>query len=496
MSDDFNLVSDKWIKLVPNEEVSLLEFFDREEAPQLGGTPIQKLVVFRLLLAILQRACFSEDEDDGDDEELSIQQMKQAAIKYLTEKRGCFGLRDPERPFLQHPGITKANDDKSMPIAALLPGVCTGNATVLFDSNLISENISDADMVYVLLQTVTFGMGGKKPDKSLVFSSGYTKKSAPPSPSLGRGWLHSFAVGADLYQTLRLNLVTPEMLDEERSLQFLKKGIGVPPWEIMPVTEIGPDAQTYASTVIGWLVPISRFCRIFGNALYMTSGVEYPKIDTGICDLSVATKDVGSGTKQTITAVRAQKTVAPWRQLDAILAFFKGGTARGCRALNLAFHYQRKSVRGIWCVGMQVSEQSGEQYMSGTDDFVESLFVISPDWLGQTFLDTYEKEMLKVDQIRKALYVCVCNYYKDMGSKELGAGFAARAQAEFWTLCADAGEKMIGVCGTPQAFDNSRQFHAAARAAYDRVCPKTGTRQLVVYEKNRPIFLTKKEGNK
>ena len=54
-----------------------------------------------------------------------------------------------------------------------------GNPTLLFDGNSLPSTLSDSDRVYARLSLVTFGMGGKKPDKQLVFSSGLVKKSAP-----------------------------------------------------------------------------------------------------------------------------------------------------------------------------------------------------------------------------------------------------------------------------------------------------------------------------
>lgn len=78
----------------------------------------------------------------------------------------------------------------------------------------------------------------------------------------------------------------------------MKSGIGVPPWESMPLKEVGTEADAYTSSLLGWLVPISRFCRLEDGMVHMTSGVEYPKITTGLCDLSVSTKSVGSGAKR------------------------------------------------------------------------------------------------------------------------------------------------------------------------------------------------------
>lgn len=129
MTLEFNLVDDKWIKLIGHEPVSLLQFFDMQEAPKLAGTPVQKLLVFRLLLAIAQCACPLDDEDDY--AELSVDDLKAGVRDYLKRQRDGFRLFDPERPFLQHPGVTVRDEKKKLPLSAFLPGACTGNATLL-----------------------------------------------------------------------------------------------------------------------------------------------------------------------------------------------------------------------------------------------------------------------------------------------------------------------------------------------------------------------------
>lgn len=494
MTLEFNLVDDKWIKLIGHEPVSLLQFFDMQEAPKLAGTPVQKLLVFRLLLAIAQCACPLDDEDDY--AELSVDDLKAGVRDYLKRQRDGFRLFDPERPFLQHPGVTVRDEKKKLPLSAFLPGACTGNATLLFDGNSLPSTLSDSDRVYALLSLVTFGMGGKKPDKQLVFSSGLVKKSAPASPALGRGWLHCIPMGSDVYQSLKLNLVTQDMF-EQVELSFLSKGVGTPPWERMPLTEIGPDAADYAHSLVGWLVPVSRFCRLFDESVYLTSGVAYPAVSTGQCDLTVSTRNTGRDDKNTkITAVRARRDVVPWRQFDAVLAFCGDRQTEGCRALKLFRTVRQDDVTAIWCVGIQVSEQSGEQYMSGRDDFVESIFRIAPGWQDTVFFKRYCDEMAWIDSIGKAIYVCVTGYYKELSAAELGPNHAARAEDLFWSQCASVGVKMVEACGVADPKAYRPAFKQAALTAYDAVCPKRNARQLMAYQKCRPVFKRQDEVRK
>lgn len=481
MRTDFNLVKDQWIRLVGHEPVGLLELFDFKDAPMLAGTPVQKLILFRFLLAIVQCACPLEDEDEY--QAMTVEDMKARVRDYLTKQTDGFLLFDSDRPFLQHPGILENNDKKTFPLSAFMPGVCTGNATLLFAANSSRPSLDEADVVYTLLSLVTFGMGGKKPDKSLVFTDGLVKKSAPASPALGRGWLHSFPMSSDLYKSLKLNIVTGDMLAEPE-LSFLPGGIGTPPWEKMPSTEAGPDAVDYTKTLVGWLVPISRFCRIFGENVCMTSGVVYPSVSDSICDLSVSLREAN----KKVTAVRARTDVAPWRQLDAVLAFSGANETEGCKALKLIRESRQDDLSAVWCVGLQVSEQSGEQYMSNTDDFIESRFAIEPGWEDRVFFKRYTDEMTWINKVKKKLWVCVTNYYQELQAGDLGSKTAGHAELIFWDICAPYGVRMAEACGIADPSIYRKAFVNAALDAYDRVCPKVSARQLMAYQKYRPIF--------
>lgn len=491
MFKSLNLVRDPWVKLVDGSIVSLHDLFSAEEPPELAGTPIQRLIVFRLLLAITYQACHLEMEDDYED--LTVVGLRKKVLVYLEDHQNQFELLDPETPFLQHPGLTTQNAKKVFPLEAFMPGVCYGNATVLFSSNEMTHSLSQSDVVYALLQVVTFGLGGKKPEKEVVFAEGYTKKSAPPSPALGRGWLHTFALGKNIFESLRLNLFSEELFDD-RTLSFLTHRVGVAPWENMPTKEVGDEAKAYASSLMGWLVPISRFCRITEQGLLMTSGIVYPKIDTGICDLSVSTKETGAGAKTRITALRAQTKMAPWRQLDAVLAFFSNADKQiGCRALQLILAKRPRGMAEIWCVGMQVSEQSGEQYFSGSDDFVESVFKVKPELLNQVFLVKYVDQLERIERVRKALYVCVKKYYDSLNANELSSKMSSKAQEVFWLNCAPLGIRIVEAYATGQELDVEKNLWEVAIGVYKQVCPKVGAKQLMAYERCRPRCNVKKE---
>ena len=485
MHQSLNLVSVPWIKLVDNKIVSLHAFFETEKAPELAGTPVQRLIVFRLLLAIAYQACPLEMEEDY--EALTVEEMRFKVLKYLEAHQNQFDLFDAEHPFLQHPGLTAKHAKKFFPLAAFLPGVCHGNTTLLFASNVMPSDLSASDTVYALLQVVTFGMGGKKFEKDLVFAPSYIKKSASPSPALGRrGWLHTYALGNDIFESLRLNLFSEELFDHA-SLSFLKKRIGVAPWEKMPTKEVGEEACAYTSSLMGWLVPIARFCRITDQGLILTSGVEYPKIETGLCDLSVSTITTGTRAKAQFTALRAETKVAPWRQMQAILAFFNPAQKQsGCRGLQLVLSHRHKQMTAIWCAGVQVTEMSGEQYFSLGDDFVESVFKVRPEHLNETFLTKYAAQLEALDQVSNLLSVCVRNCYDSLNAKYQAQKMVNKAREIFWLKCASLGVHMVEAFAKGQSNHSLAAIWDIAELAYDKVCPKEGARQLMAYYRYCP----------
>ena len=60
----FNLVDEKWIPVANEGLASLADIFTQTHFTALGGNPIQKIAVTKLLLAIAQAAYTPEDDED------------------------------------------------------------------------------------------------------------------------------------------------------------------------------------------------------------------------------------------------------------------------------------------------------------------------------------------------------------------------------------------------------------------------------------------------
>lgn len=473
--EKLNLATDPWVKLRFRAPTSLIDFFHMEKAPELDGTPAERFVVFRLLLAILQASCPLELEWDL--ENLTIEDMKRRAADYLNSHAAEFELYDANRPFLQYPAVV--SKEKSLSTGSLVMGVCVGNATRLFESNC-ERRLTPAEEAYILLLQVILGFSGKKPDAQITIAKGLKKKSSSPaSPSLGRSLLHTFPLGEDLFATLRLNLLTCEDLE---MMSFLREGMGVPPWERMPDAEVGESAERYASSYMGRLIPLARFCHLLDGRMHMTSGITYPVLkETGIADLSVSLKKIKEGQ---FSAVTASTEKQPWRQLEAVLAFGKGD---GCRLLELKRDMSGE-CSGMWCVGLMMSEQAGEQYFSGTDGFVEEVFRNQGSWSDSGFMNRYSRGLARLELISKALCAAVANYYREIGAGDVIKKKVDAARSGFWKLCDEHGEAFVEGCMTGTQASALLTFVRCAETAYADSCSTQGARNLMMYLKNRPRF--------
>ena len=492
----FSLVEDPWIKTASNRRISLLEAFSEEsENSLLGGTPVEKFLAFRLLLAIAQAAVPLRDEDDWCT--LSISKMSKKIRDYLLDHGKQFILDDPDHPFLQFPQLKSAKKEP-LQIGGLVLGVSSGNAVVLTDGNM-PHPLADADKVYVLLQQVILGFGGKKIDKSLCLNPKLKKSaSAPPSTSLGRkGYLHSFVLGNSLLHTVLLNLMTASQL---KTIPYLSEGVGVPPWEKMPAAEDDEIALQLSKSYMGHLIPMSRFCLIDGQNFYMTSGVTMPTLETGCVDLSMtvsAATDKKGG--RIFKAIGADVSKQPWRQLDALLGFMATSKIWDCRQLSecLLRQSDEEAPRaGVWCVGLQVSFNSGEQFLTDSDGFVESEFRIDPDLDGSLFYNRYQNELNRINSISKIEAACISNYYADIGSKDVGNVHKEKALRDFWKIGDSLSVELEKCCETGEFSDLRKKIIRAAENIYNQHCPKESARQVVAWGKCRPHlqrFLKDKE---
>lgn len=486
MSKRFNLVSDPWISVAGSDRVSLERVFSDQTLERLGGSAVQKIAVMKLLLAICQRAATPKTARDW--ELGSSDQMAQQSIEYLRTWSEKFWLFGPE-PFLQFPQVSGA---RRIPIASLQPEVATGNTTVFFDSS-IPADLPDYRIAQILVEQMSFALGGKKTDNSVVLSPDYSGKSnAKGNPSTSRpgpgveylGLLHSFVVQDRLIDTLWTNLMAEEELDE---MGLFPAGVGTAPWEQMPSGENCATARAFVDTYIGRLVPLSRFLLIDGQSVHYTEGIQHLGYNDGKFDPSAAV-DL-SPPKPRATWVDPERR--PWRALPALLSFLdeRESSRVVCFQLKYAVRKARKlnTPFRVWSGGIRITSNAGEQYVTGTDDFVESDVALLPGLSGSNWFARLQREIDEIDTLSRNLYGSVMRYYTAMSAD--GKGAASQASNKFWARNERLAQELVSACG---AVDSAplvalrRQFAASVHDLFNSSCPRSTARGIECWARARP----------
>lgn len=480
----FNLIDEPWIPITGVGLVSLHVLFSNAEYRALGGNPVQKIAMTKLLLAIAQAACTPQDNDEWTS--LQPTGLATKCLEYLNKWHDSFYLYG-EKPFLQIPAIKAAAIQS---FGAVLAEVSTGNTTVLTQSQ-VEKTLTDADKTLLLVQLMGFALGGKKTDNSIVLSAGYQDKTndkgkpstGKPSGSIGfLGFLHNFLQGESITETLWLNLFSSEQILD---MGIYPKGLGVAPWELMPTGESCIVAESLKSSLMGRLVPVSRFCLLAESGLHYSEGILHAGYKDGIVDPSISVDFSGKDFK----AIWADPEKRPWRLLTALLGFLSQVSNKSFDCPQLRLTISRAvpvlSNIAIWSGGLRVSSNAGEQFVSGSDDFVESLIQIDTSILGERWFENFKLEISGLENLSKTVYMSTLNYFKsqNMESKDQ----AALASNLFWQLCERKLNALITACSSTETSQTLRPaFLQIAHKAFDTHCPNDTARQLDAWAKNRP----------
>lgn len=493
MQRKFNLIDEPWVVVINSAPVSLRELFSNLNIRSLSGTPPEKIVITKLLLAICQAACTPEDENAR--LALTPEILAQKCLAYLDNWYDHFWLYG-DQPFLQFPAVSAAG---LKPFATVMPDVATGNTSVLTEYQAGSP-LNDGQKARLLIMQMSMAMGGKKTDNSLVLTPGYGGKTndkgkssaSKPGSALGfLGLLHSFVTGDSLLKTLYLNLLT----HEEISKAIYNEGLGRAPWEQMPAGEDCPIARSLKNSLMGRLVPLCRFILLTDAGMHLTEGIQHMSYTDGIYDPSVTIKHTGNK----INAIWVNPDQRPWRELPALLGFLAAEQQGegGCLQLKYALEHAKDFDEdfGIWSGGVRVSSNAGEQYVSGKDDVVESCLTLRQTMLSDNeWFELFTNEMNWLDKRAKGLKKCVYNYHKEFTKSE-PANMATIAERQFWQQCELQSQNLLFACeqtcinNDRSQLDNLRSvFYALMIQAYDNHCPNQSVRQLSEWAKCHPAI--------
>ena len=514
MQNRFNLIDEPWIPAIGKGFASLGDLFSDPHIPALGGNPVQKIALTKLMLAIGQAACTPETTEEL--EQLAPETFRKACRAYLEEKRDRFWLFG-DKPFLQMPAVRRLIEErrqlelKAAPTApakkkeaaekqaeenALPRPIGTGfypdlpaeNNTILSQFQML-ETTDPAEMALFVVTLMNFAFGGKRIEKNLApLSQGFTGKSisAKPGPSIGNyaGYLHSFLTGPTLCETLLLNLLSQEQI---RDNPYWKSGLGTPPWEQMPEGEDCPAANNLKNSYMATLLSLSRFVLLDGEGIYYVEGLQYPSHKEGWREPGMTINDQEKQPK--VVWVDPEKR--PWRELTSMLAFLESSANKGFDCQFISYGLTRATQKhpqfGIWSGGLRVSANSGDQSVKQDNDFVESLFLFRSSEIGKPWYDRFKLEMEHLDQLSKRVYAATRSYFAKQNMD--GGDLASNASGLFWQLCERRFPELVDACYETDKLPAIRKAsEAIALQSYDAFCPKESARQIDAWAECRPNF--------
>ena len=510
LENQFNLIDEPWIPVIDKGRLSLRQIFSEASNRGLGGNPLQKMAMTKLLLAIAQAACTPEDDEVL--ETIEPSDLARKCLDYLEKWHDRFWLYG-EKPFLQMPaihGLIERRKRKDIDVAnnesdrrtaeenalpksigmGFYPDMPAENNTILSQYQ-VPKTLSDADKALFIVSLMNFALGGKVGEKKLEpLSTGYVGKKivAKAAPSLGNyvGYLHSTLVGETLIDTRLMNLLSYERITENA---YWTTGLGIAPWEEMPKGEDCPIARMLKHSYMATLISLSRFVLLQGDGIYYLEGLQYPSHKEGWREPGMAINNFG----QTPKVLWIDTNKRPWRELVSLLAFMSAGGGQGydCQFIRyglVRFHSRYKQI-GVWSGGLGVSNGSfGCQFIKRDNDFIESVVFFDSSILGEPWYNQLKLEMDALDKLSKKVWAGTNGFFKAQNMTD--AGLAGQASTLFWELCERRFQNLVDACAPPHDTVRVRKIFAqSAIKAYDTFCPKESARQIDAWAKNRPNLI-------
>lgn len=477
-TNSFNLIDEKWITTVDKGPVSLRDIFSDSTIKQLGGSTIEKLSIFKLLLSIAQAAYTPVDDDDWCS--FSLEEMSSKICSYLDKHYNKFFLYSDDNPFLQFPVLSSKTELK--PFSIVQPHVASGNTTVRTQSEC-SYEVDVSESARILISLMSFAFGGKQVDNTFSLTEGYCKKkSGRVGVGLSYlGYLHSYFLGNNLIETIKLNLLTNE---DVISLNIFPSGIGTPLWEKMPEGEDDDIAKAYKQSLLGRLVGLGRFCLLEKNGLFLTEGFNCLDHQDGVCDPAVTID------KSKLKAVWCDPDKAPWRSLPAILSFISVSQPSViCQQLQLCMKRvcQYPYPVAIWSLGQKVSSISGEFRVLGRDDSVDSvIWMDRGDIFSEAWYEVYASEIESLEQLSKMLCDAITGYLIELKKPKKTKEEASKYIHLFWESIEPFAQKISDSCDDLEKRKVCRQrFAQIAKSVYDKACPCYTAKQLKAWSKHK-----------
>ncbi len=480
MANRFNLVEEKWIPTASGV-LSLNDIFSDGIKSRIGyliGTPLEKISLFRFLLAVAQSAFTPKNKDEW--LSLDREQFCKEICNYLSEKRDLFWLFSDERPFLQ---IRDPSDEllKKQKTTHLLKLEASDNMVITSDLQQTPDSLSDVSKAILLFVVLNFSLAHKKwsPDG---------RRPIPPSHTIGRGYLHINILGEDLIESLMLNILSEE---EILNMKFLPLGIGSPVWEYDISFQNIDKLNELRKSYLGRLLPLSRFIRFLQGSeeVWLGPGVVMYNKDNLIIDPFWIIAKSKKG-EEYPKKVDPEKGIT--RDLPAMLEYSRSTELSSLRSfiLDTNLQYIRNKIDsdyfGFYVGGIKSSMKSGGEYISGSDDWIDSKIIFPKSTLQEDsgWLDLFKGEIKWIEDKSNLLENRVKKYWRD-NNVENANDIAKKASSEFWKTIAVRLQDIVYALQNSEKIASIRQdINRIAVSIYNEFCPKEAPRQLELWVKN------------
>jgi len=496
-----NLIAGKWIPVVlasgESARLSLLDFFsDPEKVQDLSLRPHERISLMRLFL------CITHASLDGPKNRKEWKQCKEkipdAAKKYLSDPKieKAFELLGEAPRFLQVNDLELASGDKiGQPSSKLDFALASGNNATLFDQAAGSDRES-SDSINALnlvtfqnfspTGTIGVGLWGGKPTQGWGRYPSPSPGTSNHSPCVYGNMLHTFLRGGNLLDTIHLNLINKDLVDEA-----IGEGRwGQPVWEDPPLSPVDSSKIKNASeTYLGRLVPFSRAIRFTeeGASMILANALDFPGFDKG--HREPTSSIIVKANSEERAPMRGSLERAPWRQLHALtVKRFSFGNIGGPLALD---NLDGSEPFDIW-TGALIADKAK------IVDTIESVFNRIPSaMLGEAGQKIYEDGIVFSQEAAQRLGKAVYFYHKEIGddldrpdAKSKRDLLRSSAQNRFWTAVEQSQSLLFDLVETPVDLEPESDYsdtawgksvNQALRNAYESACSRRSSRQLQAF---------------
>jgi CRISPR system Cascade subunit CasA len=387
---------------------------------------------------------------------------------YWAKWRPKFELFGDGERFLQVSNLSagKSNDEGN-PATKLDLALATGNNPTLFDNAAgDARSVNAARAALSLLTFQCFSPGGRIGIAKWNGKDTPGKGSSNHAPCVPSSMVHTLLVADSLLESVRLNLLTHEIVADVFSGKR-----GRPVWEQLPMGADDRAAVDNAtSTFLGRLVPLARSIRLQpdGTSLILANGLDFPQFPA----FREATATIIQK-KDELGLLPASTGRSLWRQLGPITVRRKSANDPVSGPLALLNEFSSRKI-GLW-IGALVTDKAK------IEDVVEGFHQVPRSMLDDAGRTAYERGVQWAELSESALIQAVKQF---AGELKIGNPAYDRARHHFWTRIEQSLPALFAVARdltTPDELPMSewgRSARAAALDAYRQVCPCQTPRQI------------------